>query len=162
MTVAGNCSCGSMNAPQCGTPLLLDNSTQAVSGMFIGCLPLSSLLRSSLSCFYNDTCLTQVLVALELPVIAPDLRFSILHSTVGSRFKPDASLETILNVLLVETWTLAIDYSAYFKQCDATTCTYSLTERKHPLNTLSKLLGLCEYYCSLSLIWCTTFYVVCA
>ena len=160
MTVAGNCSCGSMNAPQCGTPLLLNNNTLAVSGMFIGCLPLSSLLRSSLSCFYNDTCLTQVLVALKLTMVAPDLQVSVLNSTIGSRFKPDTSLESILNALLVETWTLVIDYSAYFKQCDTTTCTYLLTERKHPLNTLSKLLGLCEYYYSLSLIRCTTFYVV--
>jgi hypothetical protein len=152
MYIAGNCSCGSLNASNCITPLLLRNGSVAVGGMFIGCLPLSSLLRSSLSCFYEKACLLQVQAALNLDIIAPTLQVSALNSTMTSRFEPDTPLEDIINALLVEAWTIDVNYSAYFNGCAAKSCTYSFVRRNSVLVTVTKVIALCEYRALLQVI----------
>lgn len=142
--VLENCSCSSMNAPQCTSPLVLRNGSVTVNGMFIGCLPLSSLMQSSLACFYNKSCLEQIHQALQILNLAPKLTISALNATVSSRFKPDTSLDNIINALLIESWVSTIEYEKYFNQCNISSCVYIEEQRSSPLLITLKLLGLCE------------------
>ena len=112
--------------------------------MFIGCLPLTSLFRSSLTCFYNETCLDQVKMAMMINSGSSNLSIPILDANVSSRFKPDTPLETIVNALMVETWDSAVDYAAYFQQCKVTACSYELSEHNNALVVLLRVLGLCK------------------
>ena len=144
-----NCSCSSMYAPQCSSPLVLRNGSVTVNGMFIGCLPLSSLMQSSLACFYNKSCLAQIHHTLQTLNLAPNLTISRLNTTVSSRFKPDTSLDNIINALLVESWASTIEYEKYFNQCNVSSCAYLEEQRSSLLVITSKLLGLCKcYFCS--------------
>ena len=153
LSLTGTCSCGTLNASNCIAPLLLNNGTVTVDGMFIGCLPLSSLLRSSLSCFYNETCIRRVQVALQFNIHFPTFRASPLSVTMVSEFKPDTPIENIINSLMVETWTSTVDYLAYFQQCQAKTCTYSIAQRNNVPTIAAKLLGLCELSLLHKRIW---------
>lgn len=74
-----------------------------LDAMLASCLPLSSLLQSSLLCFYRQDCLHRVCEALNLDMIAPNLNITTLNSSIESRFKADSSLDSIINALFVET-----------------------------------------------------------
>ena len=54
-----NCSCGTLQSVNCIDLLIIGNDT-VIDGMFIGCLPITSLRLSTLECFYNQTCLNQI------------------------------------------------------------------------------------------------------
>ena len=146
MLLIGNCSCGGSNAANCIAPFILANGNVSVNGMFVGCLPLSSLLHSSLACFYNETCLEQVKTALMLRAVAPSLNLEVLNANMTSIYKPNTSLATILYSLLVETTDYSINYTAYFNQCQVTSCTYSVAQRNSLIDIITRVLGLCESY----------------
>jgi hypothetical protein len=146
MLLIGNCSCGGSNAANCIAPLTLSNGNVSVDGMFVGCLPLSSLLHSTLACFYNETCLDQVKTALMLRNIAPSLNLAVLSANMSSIYKSNTSLATILHSLLVETTDYLINYTAYFNQCQVNSCTYSFTQRNSLIDIITRVLGLCESY----------------
>ena len=145
MFIIGNCSCGSYNAPDCVAPLQLNHSNVTVHGMLIGCLPLSSLLQSSLLCFYEYDCLFHLRQALKLDIVAPSLNLTVLDSTIESRFQPDFSLDNIINGLLVEAWTSQMNYSAYFDECAAKICTYSSLRKDNVLVAITKFIAFCKF-----------------
>ena len=136
---SGNCSCGTSQASSCIDPLIIDQNT-SIPGMFIGCLPLTSLRLSTLECFYNDSCIDKVKQALTLQ----DIPVTALDSTRSSRFSVNATLDLIIDQLMLEDWINDTDYSHYFGQCDVKQCTYSMTVRNNALVIATTLLGLCK------------------
>lgn len=78
--------------------------------------------------------------------VVSNVSVPILDANMVSRFKPDTPLETIINSLMVETWNSAVDYAAYFKQCQVTACSYEISERNDVVVVLLRVLGLCESY----------------
>lgn len=146
ISFAGNCNCGTLNALNCIAPMLINNNTIEVDGMFIGCLPLTSLLHSSLSCFYNATCLLRLQTTLQLDLVAPTLNLSTLNSTSNSRFSSNTPLSNIVNALMIETWNLNIDYPSYFHQCNVASCTYTYLQRNNIIIIVTKIIGVCKHY----------------
>ena len=129
-----------MEAVNCTDTLRVQNNT-VVDGMFIGCLPITSLLLSTLECFYNQTCLDKIKQALNIQ------NFSIdpLNSLESSQYSSKTTVNQIMNNLMLENCTYEINYTDYFNQCNLTKCYYSVMYKKNPLSTFMTLLGLCKY-----------------
>lgn len=141
----GDCNCGTLNASQCVAPMIIRNGSFEVDGMFIGCLPLSSLLQSSLSCFYNTNCFQQFQKILNLESVVPSLNISVLNKTVVSHFTPETPLKNIMDDLMIEDWSFQLDYLSYFHQCNVESCTYTYVQRNDIVSIFSRLLGVCKY-----------------
>ena len=98
-------------------------------GMNVGCLPIESLLGSTLECYFDSACLR---LLLQLPN-ASNLTFSPLDAAVSSRFQMNTTVEALVYHLFIETWNTSIDYAQFFRQCQPTHCTYTTITRKYSL-----------------------------
>jgi cytoplasmic iron level regulating protein YaaA (DUF328/UPF0246 family) len=108
--------------------------------MFIGCLPITSLLLSSLQCFYDDICLNDVKKAMNLQ----NLSIISLNSTQLRQFSMNTTLNKIINNLMLDEWIYNINHTEYFNQCNPQQCTYSIIERNNILVIFTTLLGFCK------------------
>lgn len=147
---SGNCSCGTPRSLYCIDPLVI-NGNVSVPGMFIGCLPLTSLRFSSLECFYDQLCLDHIQQAMNLS----NLSIMSLNANQSNGFAVNRSLDEIIDNLMLKKWTNNINYREYFHQCQPTQCTYSIIERNNLLVVFTTLLGLCKlervhFICSIS------------
>ena len=135
----GNCSCSSVESLYCTDPLVI-NGNVSIPGMFIGCLPITSLRLSTLQCFYDQHCLDIVKDTLGLNNIS----ITALNSTQSSRFLYNTTLDRIINNLMLEEWSNSQNYSAYFYQCNPQQCSYSIVRRNDASLILTTLLGFCK------------------
>lgn len=136
----GNCSCSSTQSLYC-SDLLLINENVSVPGMFIGCLPITSLRLSTLQCFYDQNCLDIVKNVLKLE----NLSVTALNSTQSSRFFVNATLDHIIDNFMLEEWLNSQNYSSYFHQCNPQQCSFSVVKRNDALLIITTLLGLCKF-----------------
>ena len=143
-----NCSCGTSS--KCTEPVYVDNSI--LSGFVLGCNHMESLLRSTLSCFYNQTCV-QLINFGNLSSIDP------LDRSLPSRYYSNSTVVELVSGAFLEEWSTEVSYSKFFSACAPTVCTYSLSERRDIVEVISIVLGL---YGGLTLIlramapWLTT------
>ncbi|CAF0972752.1 unnamed protein product, partial [Adineta ricciae] len=137
-----NCSCGrSIDCrrsqgfyctTQCGTWNKSPNQT--IPGLVLSCLPIDSLLLSTLECFYNSSCIEMLIEwrSFNATVQANDLRFSSvtpLDPMRNTRFPPKTKLEDIVSQLFIEKWINKTNFTAFYQQCAPHTCTYTFEQR---------------------------------
>ena len=149
-----SCSCGTDS--RCFHPLGLycsrddcyDESKpyMIVPGMVLGCLPVDSVLSSTLECFYNQTCV-QMLIDLRTVDIGDKflpftLNITALDPSVPSRFSPKTPLNMIVSQLLVEEWINTTYPIAHYKQCRPSTCTYTYTGYYNIFYIITIVIGL--------------------
>ena len=125
-----NCSCATSSA--CTKPMFLNN--QPIPSFVHGCLPLESILRSTVACLYNSTCVSQINIG-HL-VIGP------LNPLLLSRFPINTTVNDLVAESFVEEWTSTISYSNFFDKCHPSYCQYPLTRRNYALFILTSVLGL--------------------
>ena len=132
----GTCSCGVSNS--CLEPATFVNLTHdkvyIVDGVFSGCSSLESILSSSLSCFFSNSCIVNMMEAMhlgepdsfprEILDIAP-LQFS----SSNAHFKVNDTIETIVHRLFIDSWSNETSYQRYYDACAPTQCTYSYGKR---------------------------------
>lgn len=123
----------------CIEPLMI-NKNLSISGMFIGCLPITSLRLSTLECFYDRICLDKVKLALNIQ----NSSIESLNQLETSRFLINTTLNEIIDELMIEEWIYSIDYDQYFQQCQIKQCTYSIRKRNNFLTIFTTLLSLCK------------------
>ncbi len=58
-----------------------------------------------------------------------------------SHFKPNSTVKSIVDRLIVEEWMTNISYEKYYDQCAPISCTYFKTERNGFVFILQKLIG---------------------
>jgi hypothetical protein len=108
-----------------------------ILGFFVGCMPLNSLLQSTLECFYNQTCLNKI-----LSLISTNNSFTAISLPERSLFKQNSTVQAIVNRTMVQQWTENISYDKYFVQCAPISCTYSKVERHDFMFVLVEVMGL--------------------
>ncbi|CAF1258699.1 unnamed protein product [Adineta ricciae] len=91
----------------------------SIPGISSGCLPVTSILVSSLECFYNQTCIDQLL--LYFPT---NERFQAIPAHPQSIYNPESTIQTIVNNLMIENWTIGISYEKYYSERAPSSCTY--------------------------------------
>jgi hypothetical protein len=117
-----------------------------VPGMVLGCLPVDSVLSSTLECFYNQSCV-QMLIDWRTFDISDmfqpfTLNITALDPSAPSRFSSNTLLNTIVSQLLVEEWINTTDPIAHYEQCKPSTCTYTYTARYNTFYVVTSVLGL--------------------
>lgn len=140
-------TCDCFSDLQCTSDAVFDDKFEAstlhvhgnrtkVSGISSGCLPVSSMLASTLTCFYDQTCLDTLLSFFPITE-----RFSAMVVDNKSRFSPTATIQSMVENLMIEEWNINISYENYYDQCAPAFCTYLKEERHGFLFALTRLIG---------------------
>ncbi|CAF2768986.1 unnamed protein product [Rotaria sp. Silwood2] len=114
-----------------------------VSGMQAGCIPQTSLLSSTLECFFNQTCLNLVTSSTDALVGVTPLNFTIGYSS----FNPNTLVSNIFDQLMIESWHNTTDFGSYFEVCSPTVCTYSYSQRFNVVYMITTLVSLTGGLC---------------
>ena len=105
---------------------------------YIGCLPINSLLFSTLKSFYNQTAVKSFLhFFMNL-----SSSFKSLDPNRPTRFPPsNSTINSIVSESFIENWTMHINYSAYFRICAPKLCSYVINEHFNIFYIVSVLLA---------------------
>ena len=114
---------------------------QQYPDFYVGCYIIEALLRSSLVCFYNQTCVEEIrkyywnynTSAANIQSLDP-LKFS--------RYFPNSTIKTLVNELMLENWTMTFNYEKYFNICQPIHCTYNYELRNDVIYIVTTLFGL--------------------
>ena len=109
-----------------------------VSGFFVGCLPIESLLQSTLECLFDSSCLNTIHTFIPSSNIAGVYALNASQT----RFSPNTSIEILINQLFIEEWLMKGNYSNYYTECAPIHCIHTLSKRNSPLYIITELLGL--------------------
>ena len=113
----GDCSC-SLSAICVDSGYLYDSVDLAllftVPGIKAGCFVVEALLQSTLECFYNQTCID---ILQSYMISSPSMVFSALDASLASQFHTNATIQDLVNRLMVETWNLSSTYADYYDEC---------------------------------------------
>ncbi|CAF1345565.1 unnamed protein product [Rotaria sordida] len=115
------CNCG-----------LSSKCVQSSRGMMAGCYPLEALLQSTFQCFYNQTCIDSNNVFQALNT----------SSSTSSQFLTNSTIESILNKLMVEDYSINISYENYFSKCEPLLCSYSYSGHRDILDVTLNITGI--------------------
>lgn len=115
--------------------LEIDQSNSSlIKGMKTGCYPLTSLLASTLECYYDSSCL-QLLVS-NVSSFPP------LDSTVPSRYAPDTTVQDLVRELMKEVVSFNYSVETYYSYCAPRRCDYTYTHRNTLLTIMTTIIGI--------------------
>ncbi|UJR11723.1 hypothetical protein I4U23_015904 [Adineta vaga] len=141
------CSCGRRSdcIDSGGIHTNFDNYPQfTIPGWNVGCSVVETLLRSSLECFYDSTCVERLLMIARktLPRHISQVDVSTINSTTTSRFETNTIVQNMADELFVEKWNAKNFYSSFYNECAPIYCSYVIEKDDYLIYTISKLLGL--------------------
>ena len=126
----GNCSC--FTSSSCTQP-----SNPFIRGYLVGCNPLESLLRGSIECLYEQTCIDDITKYINLSSPAPN-PLNIRQT----RFDPKETVDRMIEEMFIENCLSNVSYSQFFDQCYPVSCTITLDRGKTLITVVAVLLGL--------------------
>ena len=131
------CSCSAgIGCPRPAVVFASDgtSSSKNVPGMMFDCLPVDAALTSSLQCFYDPECLSLILHQSSSHRSPSPL---VSHS----RFTHNATLQMLLNELMIEENKTTVLYSSYYAECRPSYCSYSYSRRFDVVFTITLLVS---------------------
>ncbi len=128
-------SCSCEETPLCITPAFMDDEASFhVPGMYFGCYIVESLLQSNLACFYNQSCIDELRLALNSTVT---LNTTALDPIIQIQYAPNETIENIVNQLMVEQWVNTTSHKLYYDRCRPVVCTYTYISKNNWLAMLT-------------------------
>ncbi|CAF0721657.1 unnamed protein product [Adineta steineri] len=122
------------NASACHSISVQPNVT--IPGMFLSCTPIDSLLFSTLTCLYNQSCIQFLLdwrlfgiIGKVFPIDPRGANTTALDPDLPSRFLPNSTFEPLVLNMFIENWTSSSNYSTYYTTCNPDSCTYTYDQR---------------------------------
>ena len=142
-----SCSCGTRSdCVESGGIFLSGDGTRyfTIPGWNVGCSVTETLLRSTLECFYNASCifLIQAYSRNIFEELSGRANVTAMNASIPSRFASNVVVQNMVDFLFVEQWQVDNSYSAFYRQCSPSYCSYTIEERNSPLFILSRVLGL--------------------
>lgn len=135
--IRSDCSCATSNLCFELAKLYIDkNRTLTIQGFQLGCTPLDSVLSSTLQCFYQQSCINDLMYSFKIPLNITTIQ---LHKT---QFALNLTIETLVKNLFIEQWNSTTNYSNYYTQVHPTQCLYSHAKRNQLLHVIIDILGL--------------------
>ena len=110
-----------------------------IPGLFIGCYVIDGILQSTLECFYNETCITQILSYYD---DTPPMNVTPLNSSLPSQYFINSTIQDLVNNLMIEQWNISTTYENYYNQCQPIECTYTYERKNGVVYIITALLGL--------------------
>jgi hypothetical protein len=108
-----------------------------LTGFLVGCNPVESLLRSTLECLFNSSCLKTI----HEFIPSSNITGAYALNTSQTNFAPNMSIEEMISKLFIQNWITTQSFSNYFEQCAPIMCTYTSTQRNNALYILTKFLA---------------------
>ncbi|CAF0800094.1 unnamed protein product [Adineta steineri] len=136
-----NCSCGIQsnctNLAEFPFPASEEPFIQHLPGFLHGCMMLDSLLQSTLTCLYNETCLGFMQASIYYSKPQP-----VKVLTYSSLTMPNTTIEILLNQMFISQWFENTSFDLYFKQCAPQSCEYSYVLEYNSLYVVTTLIAL--------------------
>ena len=143
-TLYGNCDCD--RTPTCMVPSsiyqtigTIDTSVFTVPGLYSGCLLIESLLQSNLQCFYNQACIDELQGYLSSPSSTDQM---IPNALVSDQYSETSTINELLGNLMIEDWSVASRYDAYYNECRPKKCRYVVSARNSAIYVITTLIGI--------------------
>ncbi|CAF1509502.1 unnamed protein product [Rotaria sp. Silwood1] len=119
-----------------------DSTLWTTFGLSFNCFIVNSVLKSSLKCWYNYSCLNEVLTKLTFSNLFNLPNITVLDDTLPSRFLPYIPIEILLNEMMVEQWYTIVNYMALYKNCHPIYCTYVYDGKHNALYLITIIIGI--------------------
>ncbi|CAF1661503.1 unnamed protein product, partial [Adineta ricciae] len=141
-TTYNNCSCDL--SPKCTNPArIYDSQGNAtlwtIPGFYIGCFVIESLLQSNLQCFFNQSCIDQLQVYLN---ITSTMNITQLNRSLLKNFQVNSTVEELVNNLMVEQWNSSILFDNYYSECQPVQCIYTDKMKNSAIYIVTTIIGL--------------------
>lgn len=147
ITLENGCSCGTRR--DCLTNAGIYDSNSRIQyfeipGWNVGCSVVETLLRSTLECFYNQTCIDMLnyYIGTIRPKSYNRVNVTAMNYTTSSRFQINTLVHDIVDELFIEEWQISVSYAAFYEQCNLNHCLYSKSKRNGFIYVISSILGL--------------------
>ena len=110
-----------------------------ISGVYLGCYVLQSLLQSSLECFYDTTCFDQYKI-----VFSPNMtsNATTLNAKAPSVYLKNTTVGDIVDELMIEAWNWTVLYDKYYEACQPSECRYTVKTRNAAIYIVTTMIGL--------------------
>jgi hypothetical protein len=131
------CDCYPSSFEECPQNTTI-NGNVTIKGMVQAWFPLQSLLMSTLECFYNDTCLSQIKQYIN-STVSP-INFTTLKSS--SLSLKNSTIESLANNLFIQSWINESSFESYFNHCHPLTCQYTYESRPDLIYIVTTIIGL--------------------
>ena len=110
-----------------------------VTDFYTGCYVIESLLRSTLRCFYNQSCINKL--RSYLPSSLP-MTVRALEPSIPSEYLQNSTIKELVDHLMIEEWNFSSTYDGYYNVCRPAQCTYTLETRNDIIYILTTLFGI--------------------
>jgi hypothetical protein len=110
-----------------------------IPGFYVGCYVIESLLKSTLECFYNQTCIS-ILQSFCTSLI--EINVTALDPSLSSQYFVNSTIQELVNNLMVEEWNSPETYNIYYGECQPAQCIYTYTARNDLIYIVTTLIGL--------------------
>ncbi|CAF1219867.1 unnamed protein product [Didymodactylos carnosus] len=119
----------------------MDDEIEAfyVPGLLLGCYVIDAILQSTLECFYNETCITEILSYYD---DTPSMNVTPLNSSLPSQYFVNSTIQDLVNNLMIEQWNISTTYENYYNQCQPIECTYTYERKNGVIYIITALFGL--------------------
>ena len=118
-----------------------DSSTSGwyVPGFYRGCFIVEALRQSDLRCFFNQYCLEDLIINLNINRSA---MYTALDASSLKQFEVDTSIGVIIYALMVDEWTWNVSHAKYYAICQPSKCIYTITTRNSWFSIVMAMVGL--------------------
>ncbi|CAF3928434.1 unnamed protein product [Adineta steineri] len=110
-----------------------------IPGMVQSWFPFQALLVSTLECFYNETCLSNITQFIN--TTQSSINITTLKSLSSLNNSQYDKIETLANQLFIRKWDNTSDYQSYFNHCRPLTCQYTYKSRLNFISIGTRIIG---------------------
>ena len=114
---------------------------RSVPWLYLDCFIVDSVLKSSLICWYNRTCITEIIDEV-FQSNADYFNVTELNAAMPSRFLLNTTTDIIFDDLMVEQWSLFSSYPAFYQKCNPTHCSFTYTEHYSIIYIITTVISL--------------------
>jgi len=137
-----NCNCATSATCIIPAGVFLDGNQYlefTIPGFYEGCYIIEALLQSDLRCFYNLTCMNEIISYTSSSITINPIA---LDPSLLVRFLENSTIEELVNQLMVEEWNQSIIYENYYNECQPLECIYTYQTKNNAIYIITTLVGL--------------------
>ena len=119
------------------------NTSFAIPGLRLRCMPIDTCLYSTLECFFNQTCVDMIMLYMSIAS-----NYSAMVQSESNHFHADTKIKALAFQLMVEDWGFNATYEKYFDSCAPKSCSYKAATRYSVFHIAFELIGSLSGLCA--------------